>query len=100
RGAMSEASEQTSSPAADPLANFLPSPDVIALIPASVARENLIIPLALHGDRLTCAAVNAADVLLEDKLRFIINKDVQLVAAPRDSVLQALNRYYRESETE
>jgi hypothetical protein len=100
RGAVSDAAPETASPVNDPLANFLPSPDVLALMPAAVARENLVIPLALHHDRLTCAAVNADDVMLADKLRFIVNRDIHLVPAPLASVLQALNRYYPDTHGE
>ena len=73
---------------------------VVDLVPGSVARENLVMPVALDGDRVTFAAVRADDIGLADKLRFILNKDVRLVAAPHDAVLGAILRSYGRGETE
>src|SRR5262245_13079674 len=99
RGALNDAVEQIHAPPVDPLADLIVPRSILQLVPEAVARENLIIPMSLAGDRVTCATVNAADVMLADKLRFILNKDVRLVAAPRESILRALQRYYpREDE--
>lgn len=74
---------------------------VIQMVPESVARENLVIPLSLDdGGSLTVAMHDptAFDVL--DKLRFIINKDIKPVVAPKEVIQQAINRHYGQSETE
>jgi type IV pilus assembly protein PilB len=74
---------------------------VIQMVPESVARENLVIPLSLDdGGSLTVAVHDptAFDVL--DKLRFIINKDIKPVVAPKEIIQQAINRHYGQSETE
>src|SRR5947209_15296436 len=55
------------------------SPQLAELVPESVARENLVVPVALKGERLTVAAVNPDDIALADRLRFILAKDVRLV---------------------
>src|SRR5450432_2854016 len=58
---------------------------VIQLVPESVARENVVIPLSLDNI---------------DKLRFIINKDIKQVVASKEIIQQAINRHYGQSETE
>ncbi|HTI51228.1 MAG TPA: ATPase, T2SS/T4P/T4SS family [Planctomycetaceae bacterium] len=74
---------------------------VIQMVPESVARENLVIPLSLDDSGSLTVAIHdptAFDVL--DKLRFIINKDIKPVVAPKEIIQQAINRHYGQSETE
>ena len=73
---------------------------VIAMIPESVARENIVIPLGLDENRLRVALVNVNDLDVIDKLRFMVNRDIEPVGAPRESIQNAINRYYGGSETE
>jgi hypothetical protein len=95
RGALNEAS-QTEKPSVDaPI-----DPAVVELVPESVAREHLILPLALDGETLTVASVNAGDVMLADKLRFMVNKNIRLVPVPRNVLIAAINRNYGGTETE
>src|SRR5437764_308800 len=75
-------------------------PTLLELIPQSVARDNLVLPLAFDGERLTVAAANANDIALADKLRFILAKDILLVPAPRHAILEAINRHYGQTRTE
>jgi hypothetical protein len=73
---------------------------VVELVPESVARENVILPLSLDGETLTCAAANPDDLLLQDKLSFVLNKRVRLVRAPADAICAAIGRHYGRTETE
>lgn len=73
---------------------------VIALIPESVARENLVIPLALNEDRIQVAMANAMDFDVLDKLRFVLNKEIDPVVASRDAIQNAINRHYGQTEQE
>jgi hypothetical protein len=73
---------------------------VVESLPEAVARENLVVPLRLDGETLFVAAANAADVMLRDKLSFILNKKVVLVPTPRPTILDAINRLYGQTETE
>ncbi len=57
---------------------------VIQMVPESVARENVVIPLSLGDDgSLTVAMHDPSKYDVLDKLRFIINKDTVAVVAPR-----------------
>ncbi|MBS0204024.1 MAG: Flp pilus assembly complex ATPase component TadA [Planctomycetes bacterium] len=73
---------------------------VIALIPESVARENIVIAIAMVDERLRVAMVNALDLDVIDKLRFMTNRDVDPVVAPKEAIQTAINRFYGGSETE
>lgn len=70
------------------------SPEVIGIIPASVAWECWLVPIECHEDgRLVVAAVDHDSDTLE-KLRFILNRSISIVLATRQAIEYALNRYY------
>jgi hypothetical protein len=73
---------------------------VIEFISESVARENRTIPVAFAGETLTVAVVNANDISLADKLRFILNKNIRLIPASEPAIVRALNQYYPPTKTE
>jgi hypothetical protein len=102
RGALNEAAQVTLDlPTTLPPSLLNVPAAVIALIPGSVARDNTILPLALDGETLTVAAVRADNIELIDKLTFIFNKKVRLVAYPREQIRAAIARYYaRQADTE
>jgi len=74
--------------------------EFIESIPESVARENLVCPLGEFGGRLMLVAADPDDLSTADKLRFILNRDVALVGAPREAVLAAINEHYSTVEGE
>jgi type IV pilus assembly protein PilB len=76
------------------------SPSVIELVPESVARENMVIPLALEDDSLLVAVGDPMAVEVLDKLRFILNRDIKVAIAPVDAIQTSINRHYGQSETE
>ena len=73
---------------------------VIELVPESVARENLVIPVSFDNERLSVAVVDPMNYEIVEKLRFILNRDVDMVMSPKDQILAAINRNYGHSETE
>ncbi|RPI82335.1 MAG: type II/IV secretion system protein, partial [Planctomycetaceae bacterium] len=74
---------------------------VVQLVPESVARENIVLPVALDdAGTLTVAMHDPMKFEVLDKLRFIINREIKVVVAPKEDILQAVNRYYGQSETE
>jgi type IV pilus assembly protein PilB len=74
--------------------------EVIELLPESVARENTIFPLAELGSALQLATSDPADTDLQEKLRFILNRDVEMSLAPRQQIVEAINRHYGLSDGE
>jgi len=73
---------------------------VIELVPESVARENYILPIAEEEGALTVAMSDPNDLDTTEKLRFILNRKVEIALAPRDTILEAINKYYGQVEGE
>lgn len=73
---------------------------VIELVPESMARENTVIPVGMDGDSLQIALHDPMKYEVLDKLRFIINRDIDVVMAPIEAIQAAINRHYGQSETE
>ena len=82
------------------LTGMVVSQDVIELLPESVARENSIFPLAEVGSVLQVATSDPSDMELQEKLRFILNRDVEMSLAPRQQIVEAINRHYGLSDGE
>jgi type IV pilus assembly protein PilB len=73
---------------------------VIELVPESVARENIVLPLSLEGNILKIITSDPTNYDIIQKLTFILNKDVQPVLADHEQIREAINRHYGQSETE
>ena len=69
--------------------------DVVELMPESVARENLVLPLLCQGRTLIVANSD-----LMEKLDFILNVETLAVGGTEDGILEAINRHYGLTETE
>jgi hypothetical protein len=75
-------------------------PAIIELMPESVARENLVLPLACAGGRLTIVLEDPTDFDTIQKLQFILNKEIAPAVAPCEQIIEAINRHYGQTETE
>ena len=73
---------------------------VIEMVPESVARENLVIPVSFDNDRLEVAVVDPFNYEVVEKLRFILDRDVEMLMGQKDQILSAINRHYGQSQTE
>jgi type IV pilus assembly protein PilB len=69
-------------------------PSVVELVPESVARENVAIPLAENEGTLTVVVSDPMDFETFDKLKFILNRQIEIALAPRETILDAINRHY------
>jgi type IV pilus assembly protein PilB len=74
--------------------------DIIELVPETIARENATLPLSLEGDALKVLITVPLDVETIEKLRFILNRQIQIALAPRENILEAINRYYGQIDGE
>jgi len=72
-------------------------PAIIELVPESVARENAILPYQVDGETLRVIVSDPNDIETFDKLRFILNRQIEPVLAPRESIQEAVNRHYGQS---
>jgi type IV pilus assembly protein PilB len=75
-------------------------PAVVELVPESVARENVVLPLSQEGLILKIIMSDPTDVATMEKLQFILNKQITPVLSPREQIVEAINRHYGQSETE
>lgn len=75
-------------------------PSVIELVPESVARENAVIPLSEGDGRLTVVMSDPNEYDTLDKLQFILNRQIDVALAPRETILEAINRYYGQTLAE
>jgi type IV pilus assembly protein PilB len=82
------------------LAEVTIPPAVVELVPESVARENVILPLSQENGALKIIMSDPSDFDTVQKLQFILNKDIQPVLAPREQIVEAINRHYGQTETE
>ncbi|MEX0936925.1 MAG: ATPase, T2SS/T4P/T4SS family [Pirellulales bacterium] len=82
------------------LGQIVVPPSVVELVPESVARENAILPLAENDGALKVAVSDPNDLETLDKLRFILNRKVEIALAPKESIMEAINRYYGQFEGE
>ncbi len=75
-------------------------PSVVELVPESVARENMVLPMSQENGMLKIIMSDPSDFDTLTKLQFILNKDIQPVLAPREQIIEAINRHYGQTETE
>jgi type IV pilus assembly protein PilB len=73
---------------------------IVEMVPESVARENLVFPLSIEGNNLKISMSDPTDFDTVTKLQFILNKDIIPVLAPKEQIIEAINRHYGQSETE
>jgi type IV pilus assembly protein PilB len=74
--------------------------EVVGLLPESVARENTIFAVAESGGRLRIATSDPTDIDTQEKLRFILNREIEMVLALREQIIDAINRHYGVSDGE
>ena len=80
------------------LADVLIPPSVIELVPESVARENIVLPMHQENGTLLVIVSDPTDLECQEKLRFILNKDIVPVLATREQILDAINRHYGQTD--
>lgn len=73
---------------------------VIELVPESVARENTVLPLSEDEDSLKVIISDPYDIDTVEKLRFILNRKIDIALAPRERISEAINKYYSQFEGE
>ncbi len=75
-------------------------PAVVELVPESVARENAVLPLAEEEGTLKVIMSDPLDFDTREKLRFILNRNIEVALAPRDMILEAINKHYGQVDGE
>lgn len=68
--------------------------EILARVPESVARENAVLPLSGDDDSIKVVMSDPYDLDALDKLRFILNRKIEVALAPRDAIVSAISRCY------
>lgn len=70
----------------------------VALVPGTVCRRNMLLPIGFEGGRLVVAMVDPANIIALDDVRRISHLDVKPVVATRADVMAAIDRVYRAAD--
>ncbi len=73
------------------------APEIVARVPAEVARDQGLLPLMIKDGKLVVAVDDPLKRILADQLRFMLGIDVMCALASPTSLKRALARYYGES---
>ena len=66
----------------------------IELVPASMAKKHLIIPISRVGPKLTMAMADPNNFLAIDEIKFITSFNVEPVVASDYDIIDAIKKYY------
>ena len=69
-------------------------PEVLKLVPETVARRYIVIPLSKNGKLLTLAMTDLNDVVAIDTVRTISGCEIKAVQASEEDIMKAVERYY------
>ena len=76
------------------LTNYLIESDVIDLVPESLARKHLVVPILKIGDDLTVAMVDPSDIFAVDELHMKTDLNIELALATESEINKALDKHY------
>jgi type IV pilus assembly protein PilB len=79
------------------LSDITVPPTIIEMVPESIARENVLIPIGEENGMLQIVMSNPFDHETITKLQFILARDIQLAVAPEEQIVVAINRHYGQS---
>jgi type IV pilus assembly protein PilB len=71
-----------------------PTVEAIRVVPESLAREKTVLPLTADEDRIKVVVADPLDLDLQDNLRFVCNRRVDIVVASKEAILSTINRIY------
>ena len=70
------------------------NPNVIKLVPASKAKNNLLIPVQRVGPKLTLAMADPSNIVAIDEIKFMTSFNVEPVVASESEIIEAIKKYY------
>ncbi|MDB6110202.1 MAG: type fimbrial assembly protein PilB [Pedosphaera sp.] len=70
------------------------TPEILKAVPASTAKMYQCMPVAVFGNTIQIALVEALDPARVDELGFVIKKDLQLVVADPVQIQKAIEKHY------
>ncbi|RPJ11619.1 MAG: type II secretion system protein GspE, partial [Deltaproteobacteria bacterium] len=70
------------------------NPNVIKLIPSSIAKKYFIIPVNRIGPKLTLAMADPSNIIVIDEVKFMTGFNVESVVASEAEIIDAIKKYY------
>jgi type IV pilus assembly protein PilB len=70
------------------------NPNVIKLVPASIAKKYYIIPVNRVGPKLTMAMADPSNIVVIDEVKFMTGFNVEPVVASEAEIIDAIKKYY------
>jgi type IV pilus assembly protein PilB len=70
------------------------NPNVIKLVPASKAKNYLMIPIQRVGPKLTLAMADPSNIVAIDEIKFMTSFNVEPVVASETEIVEAIKKYY------
>jgi type IV pilus assembly protein PilB len=70
------------------------NPNVIKLVPASKAKNYLMIPVQRVGPKLTLAMADPSNIIAIDEIKFMTSFNVEPVVASETEIIEAIKKYY------
>lgn len=67
---------------------------VIGKVPESLARENIVMPMAEGNGSIKVIMHDPMGFETIEKLRFVLNREIEVALAPREAIIEAINKYY------
>ena len=75
-------------------------PSVVELVPESLARENVVMPLAQGNGTIKVIMHDPMGFETIEKMRFVLNREIEVALAPKEAIVEAINKYYGASSGE
>ncbi|MBI5887124.1 MAG: hypothetical protein HZB82_00230 [Deltaproteobacteria bacterium] len=76
------------------LSSTILDPAVVKLIPESVARRYLVIPIAVDGDVLQVAMIDPLNVFAIDEIKRATRYKIKTIVTTETEITNAINQYY------
>ncbi|APW62595.1 GspE/PulE family protein [Paludisphaera borealis] len=73
---------------------------VVNLVPESLARENIVMPMSEGNGTIRVIMHDPMGFETIEKLRFVLNREIEVALAPREAIIEAINKYYGGSASE
>ncbi|MBV9126214.1 MAG: TIGR02996 domain-containing protein [Planctomycetes bacterium] len=82
------------------LDGFEVSPAILELVPVSLARENIVLPVGIRGRLLVLAVPDPPNSDFVAKMQFILDRYLAFAVASREQILNAIERHYDQMDVE
>jgi type IV pilus assembly protein PilB len=81
------------------LSKFKFAPEVLEIIPERIARQYEVIPISKIGDTITVAISDPLNIFALDDLKALTGYSIQMVIAPKEQILDTIEKFYHKIET-